>query len=275
MQHKQEHLLILGGTGKVGRALSKVWPVEGPVPVWQAREGGGYPWDMLAAPAPDLPENTVGVVVLAGVTQGDAATLSANTDLARVACDLAARAGGLRVLIASSQAVYGAPTAPASEQTPAVPTTPYGHAKLMMERAVADAPNTTCLRIGNVAGCDGLFGAMARGGTLSLDQFANGQGPRRAYIGPKVLADTLCALIRHPAPLPKVLNVAQSGSVQMEAVLDAAAVSWQWVPERAGALPALDLNCDELAKLVSISAASASDIVAQARAAGWSEGDVA
>uniref|UniRef100_UPI0040475AEA NAD-dependent epimerase/dehydratase family protein n=2 Tax=Yoonia sp. TaxID=2212373 RepID=UPI0040475AEA len=274
MLQKQKRILVLGGTGRVGRALMHVWPADLPTPVFQARAGGAYPWDMLSEPAPELPEDIVGIVALAGVTQGDDAALLMNTRLAQAACDLSSRAGGVRVLLASSQAVYGAPTMPVSEKSPTNPQTPYGQAKLMMERAVSGDQNTTCLRIGNVAGCDGLLLAAGRGSAVALDRFADGQGPQRTYIGPQVLARVLGALMMHPAPLPKVLNVGQPGAVAMADLLDAAAVPWRWRPAGARALRALDLRCDRLAGLVSLPRATPSGLIAQARAAGWPEGAV-
>lgn len=266
----QKRVLILGGTGRVGRALARVWPADMPAPIWQMRSGGDYPWDILTAQPPALPADVVGIIVLAGVTQGDDAALAANTHLALAACDLAA-AAEVRTLLASSQAVYGTPDIAVSEDSPAAPQTPYGRAKYAMEQAVLAYENTTCLRIGNVAGCDGLLLAAGRGGTLSLDQFADGQGPRRAYIGPGILAQTLVGLMAHTGPLPNALNVAQPKSVAMADLLDAAHMPWQWRAAGVGALPALDLICDQLTCLVSIPNADPADLIAQARAAGWPE----
>uniref|UniRef100_UPI004047F1A1 hypothetical protein n=1 Tax=Yoonia sp. TaxID=2212373 RepID=UPI004047F1A1 len=94
MLQKQKRILVLGGTGRVGRALMHVWPADLPTPVFQARAGGAYPWNMVSEPAPELPEDIVGIVALAGVTQGDDAALMMNTRLAQAACDLSSRAGG-------------------------------------------------------------------------------------------------------------------------------------------------------------------------------------
>lgn len=271
MTQTQKRILVLGGTGRVGRALRRVWPADLPAPIWQARSGGEYPWDMLSGPAPEIPTGTIGILALAGVTQGDDTALAANTWLARMACDLAKRAGGLRVLLASSQAVYGTPAGLVSEETPAIPQTPYGHAKLAMEQAVAADENVTCLRIGNVAGCDGLLLAAARGDVLSLDQFPDGQGPQRCYIGPQALARVIGRLLLSRDPLPKLLNVAQPRSVAMADLLDEAHVPWQWRPASSGALRVLDLQCDRLAGLVPLPDATAVDLIGQARAAGWPE----
>jgi len=257
--------LILGGSGRVGRALAAQWPKDGPV-LWQTRQGGPFAWDILAAPVPDLPHGITGIIALAGTT--DPARLADNTALALAAADLGARAD-LPVLLASSQAVYGRPDAPVSESDPARPDTPYGRAKHDMELAVAGQSHVTCLRIANVAGCDGLLINAARQDFVTLDQFPDGTGPRRAYIGPAQLGHVLRALIARAEPLPQVLNVAQPGLVQMADVLDAADVQWGWKTAGAGALPALDLDCAALTALIRVPAATAQGIVADARASGW------
>lgn len=240
----QKPILVLGSTGRVGRALRAVWPAAVPV-IWQSRHTTDTPdtvaWDMLNAPPPVLPD-LGGVVALAGVTGGP--DLAQNTHLA-----LAAAALGAPVLLASTQAVYGTPDGPASEITPPDPVTAYGHAKWAMERAVADQPHVTCLRIGNVAGCDGLAGAIARGPVV-LDQFADGQGPRRMMITPAVLADVICTLLAHPAPRHAVINIAQPGLVAMQAVLTAAGATWHWRPAPADALAALEMDVTLLQKYI-------------------------
>lgn len=270
MQQSIRPPLILGGTGCVGRALAALWPAQTPA-VWQSRnrQAGTWEWDILHSPAPALPQTPSGIIALAGVTRGDAADLAANTALALAACDLADALGGLPVLLASSQAVYGAPAQTVTENSPCAPTTPYGHAKRAMEQAVAGRKNVTCLRIGNVAGCDGLLMHAARVGHVRLDQFPNGQGPTRAYIGPRVLGDVLRGLLAIGADLPPVLNIAQRGQIAMADLLRAADVPWKWAPAGAGALPVLAMNCDALAQLVSNPPATPADLIAQARAAGW------
>lgn len=257
--------LILGGSGRVGRALAAQWPKDSPA-LWQTREGGPFAWDILTAHAPNLPHGITGIIALAGTADPD--RLADNAVLALIAADLGARTG-LPVLLASSQAVYGRPDAPVSEIDPAQPDTPYGHAKRDMELAVAGLPHVTCLRIANVAGCDGLLINAASQDFVTLDRFPDGTGPRRAYIGPAQLGHVLRALIAHAGPLPQVLNVAQPGSVLMADVLDAAGVKWGWKTAGAGALPALDLNCAALTALTPVPDATAQGIVADARASGW------
>lgn len=254
--------------GRVGRSLAAVWPSAAPV-LWHGRrQPAPYVWDMTTT-APDLPDGISSIVVLVRATCGGADALAFNTTLARAACDLAQRAGGLRVLLASSQAVYGRPDGPASEDTPCAPDTPYGHAKLAMEQAVVGYANVTCLRIGNVAGCDGLLGPAARNGHVTLDQFPDGQAPRRAYVGPVVLGDILRGLLSYDGNLPPVLNVAQPGLVSMSDMLKAADIPWAWQVAGPRALPALDLDCTRLTGFFPVPIATAAGLVAQARAAGW------
>jgi nucleoside-diphosphate-sugar epimerase len=264
--------LILGGTGRVGRALSAVWPGLTPV-IWQSRrEGmGAFRWDILKEQAPDSQQKIDGIIVLAGVTSGNAQSLFDNTALAIAACDLADRLGGLKVLLASSQAVYGRSNKIVTELSPCRPTTAYGVAKLEMEQAIMDRPNVTCLRIGNVAGCDGLLLAAEDKRPIILDQFPNGLGPMRSYIGPKTLGNVLRGLLAVPRDLPRVINVAELGQISMADILDAANVPWSWQVAEKSALPALALDCSVLAELVPLSEATPADLVAQARAAGWGQ----
>ena len=261
-----KRVLILGGTGCVGRALARVWPAEVPV-LWQYRPGAARPdgeslcWDMLAEPAPDL-SDIAGIVQLAGGT--GAAALAVTTPLAEAACDLGARLS-VPVLVASSQAVYGAASGALAEDAPCDPHTDYGRAKLAMERAVA--PRALCLRIGNVAGCDMLLRNAARGRVV-LDRLAGGGAPARAYIGPVELARALIALIGQGGGTG-VLNLAQPGLVGMQDLLAAAGCDWDWREAGAGVLPALALDLGALAARLPLLPATPDGLVAQARAAGW------
>ena len=80
--------LILGSTGRVGRALARIW--DSPA-IWQHRNGAQAPatpavvWDILDTPAPAL-SGVSGIVLLAGATGG--AGLAQTTPLAQAACDL-------------------------------------------------------------------------------------------------------------------------------------------------------------------------------------------
>lgn len=273
--------LILGGTGRVGRALRKLalgghWP-EGLFALWHGRRGD-YAWDMQET-APPLPERHEGpphgLILLAGVTAGSPERLAANADLARAALCLAAREGLGPVLLMSSAAVYGRAEGPCRE-TEASPADAYGAAKLEMERVVAEeidrlgaaAPLACCLRLANVAGCDQLFDAMAAG-QVTLDRFADGHGPRRAYFGPLTLARVLSTLLAAD-DLPPVLNLAQPGAVPMEALLEAAGARWHWRPAPESALPVTRLDTARLAAIAGpVATATAPGLLAEARLAGW------
>jgi nucleoside-diphosphate-sugar epimerase len=209
------------------------------VPVWQTRDGadGTLAWDILRSPVPKLPAIN-GVVVLAGVTYGTVQDLALNTSLAQAGADLGRRLG-VPVLVASTQAVYGAQHGLLNESSACNPTSSYGRAKLAMEQAIA-APHVTCLRIGNVAGCDALAAAI-ESGLVILDQFPDGQGPRRSMIGPRDLEQVISALLAAPIR-PAILNVARPGVLGMDAVLNAAGVDFDRREAPPGALPELALD---------------------------------
>ncbi len=247
--------LILGASGRLGQALARVW--NGPAPIWQTRYGVNrtLAWDILQAPTPDLPDPS-GIIVLAGVTAGTSTELALNTDLAQAGADLGARLG-VPVLVASTQAVYGPQPGLMREDAPLMPANDYGRAKCTMEAAVA-APHVTCLRIGNVAGCDALAAGIARGGVV-LDRFADGQGPRRAMLGPLDLCHVIQGLLAVPAR-PPVLNVARPGLVAMADVLMAAGVAFDWRDAPEGALPELGLNVTLLQGICPLPAADAGDM---------------
>ena len=243
-------LLVIGGTGRLGRLLRPGWRASGLVPVIQARGAGAVSdlrFDPLAEPeafaraaqAADV------VLILAGPTAGTPEDLAVHTTLAQAA--VRAAQGVRPVLVASSAAVYGpeaAAAGPLREDGPTGPVSDYGRAKLAMEQAIAAAPGTTILRIGNVAGADALLGRPAPEGGRVLDICADGHAPRRSYIGPQALARALARLARLAvagADLPGVINLALPGVVGMEALLEAAGAPWRARPAPSGVLPVVEL----------------------------------
>jgi nucleoside-diphosphate-sugar epimerase len=268
--------LILGASGRVGQALRRVaasghWP--GPAPLWHARS---RPADLcfdLLQDSPALPPAR-GVVILAGVTAGDDVALARNTDLAQAGIALARRHDLGPVLVMSSGGVYGPARDPRREDSPLHPGTAYARAKRAMELALADA-GVTCLRLANVAGCDALFAAAARGphhGPVRLDRFADGTGPTRAYIGPVTLARVLTGLLAHAlagGTLPAILNVASPNPLAMADVLAAAGLPFDWTPAPATALHRLVLDTTALARVVALPPVTPAALVAEARAGGW------
>lgn len=211
------------------------------------------------------------VLALSGVVPGRG-DLGLNSALALAALDLGASAGARRVFLASSAAVYGPGAQALREEDPLQPGNDYGRAKAAMERAAgahaaALGLDVSVLRIGNVAGADALLGPA--GTARRLDRFADGQGPRRSYIGPRMLADVLAELVRFAAlgqDLPGCLNIAQPGAVAMEDLCRAAgfAVTWQPAPE--GALASVLLDVSRLHALVALPKARAEALVAEWRA---------
>jgi nucleoside-diphosphate-sugar epimerase len=212
------------------------------------------------------------VIVLAGVTAGTAEELARNTDLALAGIALARERGLGPVIVMSSAGVYGPRPGTRAEGDALEPGTAYGAAKRDMEAAVASlgaGDRVTCLRVANVAGCDALFAAAGRG-RVTLDRFADGTGPSRAYIGPVTLARVLAALVAHAGPLPPVLNVAWPNPVAMVDVLAAAGVAHDWTPAPATALHHLALHTQALSRIVALPKVTPAAIVAEARAGGWS-----
>jgi hypothetical protein len=130
-----------------------------------------------------------------------------------------------------------------------------------------------CLRIGNVAGTDLLLRNAALG-PVKLDQFADGRGPRRCYIGPKGLAATMLTLIDaylDGQTLPAILNVSAPGERDMADLLAEAEAEWSWTPAPPTALPSLSLDLGLLHSLAPLPAnsGSAQNLITEARDAGW------
>lgn len=210
------------------------------------------------------------VLLLAGIVPGRG-DLADNARLAAAVLAALDTVGSQApVLLCSSGAVYGRAAGPWRETDSPRPETAYGRAKLEMENLARNSRrNVTCLRIGNVAGADALLPRLNEPGPVALDRFADGQGPRRSYIGPRTLARVLAELIGRSAtgPLPPVLNVAAPGTVAMADLLDAAGAEWHWQPAPPSALPDLTLDVSCLAGLVALDAAEGTprELVAQWR----------
>ena len=244
-------------------------------PVWQARRP--LPWPdaetALFDPRARLPDlGLVDVVLgLAGIVPGKG-DLGLNTDLACAAVRLGAALGARQVFVTSSAAVYGGGAGTFAETAPLAPQSPYGQAKAAMEDAAlalgARLSVPVCaLRIGNVAGADALLGAG--GQARVLDRFADGQGPRRSYIGPAAFARVLAGLVGQgglPAVLPAVLNVALDGPVAMADLCAQAGLAVTWRPAPATALACVVQDVRRLSGLVPVAHADAGQIVADWRA---------
>lgn len=255
--------LILGATGQVGTAFRTGAPdVFAGQPIWQSRRPieGHLHWDILNAPAPDVACS--GILSFAGSSKDSA---EVHIALAKAACDMGARLG-VPVLLASSQSVYGVQEGAIGEEAPCLATGDYGRAKFEMERSVAGRSGVTCLRIGNLPGCDMLFRA-AKLGPVALDQWPDGQGPRRSMIGLRSLAQVCAKLLMTP-DLPAVLNVAQPRLVTMQSLLEVAKVDWHWKPAPETVVKELELDLTELSRIVDLPEADPAQMVAEARACG-------
>lgn len=282
--------LILGAGGRIGRAFRHLWQQgqwpEAAVPLWQSSQtldhaetvhAGLDPVGLARIAVTAIGVRTRGIIVLAGATSGTSEELAANTQAAEAAVVLRALGVAGPILCLSSAAVYGRGEGRLDESAPLAPVNAYGAAKCAMEQAMARHQGVTCLRLANVAGCEGLLGAM--GATeVALDRVADGttadsrgqtgQGPKRSYIGPLTLARALTALTR-AENLPPVLNLAQPDALPMEALLTAAKARWHWQDAPANVVDEVALDTQALAAHVTLPPADAATLVAEAVAAGW------
>lgn len=270
-------VLVLGGTGRVGGLLRKAWArsPEGAELglVWQARRADAVAnlvFDPLgesealrdAVAAADV------VLNLAGCSTGDGETMAQHAALAVAV--LRAAEGRAPVLSASSAAVYGSRAAAVgvlSEDAPTEPEGAYGRAKLAMEDRLRGMPGATVLRIGNVVGADALLGGLVPPGGRVLHFTPEGRALQRSYIGPRALARALARLLQHAAigrALPHCLNLAQPGTVGMDAMLRAAGECWVPAPAPPGTIAtvALDVSRAVGLGLVADKSASAVELVA-------------
>lgn len=235
-------LALLGGGGRLGRVITAAHAHCGGLDALlsHARNGpADITWDAATDPAEALARQLDGldaVINLIGVTPATAGTgpedfTGANITAAEAVLTAARLAGVPRVLFASTVAVYGRPApgqAPFGEDAALSPLSPYAASKAGMEERLLDLAgerdDVSILRIGNVAGADALLSQLMGGTrpTITVDQFASGQGPVRSYISALGLWDALAALTR-AASLPRVLNVAHAPAVSMDALLRA----WQ------------------------------------------------
>jgi len=264
--------LVVGSTGRVGRMVSTRWHQAAPQGVdviFQQRQGVDgaqfLNWPDLGNCTPLL-ENISEqgkidcMFVLAGATGGAPEELKANFVIAD-ACVRAARSCGIpRVLIASSSAVYGVKENHLFfENDQPNPVNAYGGAKLDMELALNGVRDIEVgfLRIGNVAGADALllnlYGAKKKK-ELLIDQFEDGAGPYRSYIGPITLSNVLEILARMPLAIPRILNVAAPGLIAMADLAEAAGASWRYVSAPSEAYQSIGMDTSLLQKIYNFEA---------------------
>ncbi|MBV7395326.1 NAD-dependent epimerase/dehydratase family protein [Mameliella sediminis] len=255
-QHARK-VLLLGASGKLGRMVSKLWqsdlytlvPVTRDLPIFD----NGLQW-APGDPPPDI-EGIASVVALWGVTPGPGRTLSDNTRLALAAMELAESLGAGSVLHCSSAAVYRPADGPIPETEQPDPQSAYGQAKLDMEQAIASREpkgklRNVIMRIGNVAGADSLFANLTPGQKITLDQFADGQGPQRSYIAPQDLVRVIEALIRVGAE--GTFNVAAPAPTPMADIVHAAGGQLAWRRAPKGAVPLVWLSTAALDPVIKL-----------------------
>ena len=249
-------VLVIGGTGRVGRMLRRYWQASPPRGIrlsYQARRGGDITWKAEDGPDALAAHGTFDrLLVLAGVTPGEDRDLTQNARIARTCHAAAAKMGAAHMLLASSSAVYGtALTRPYTEADAPAPSSDYGKAKLEAEQAVAEAaPPVTALRIGNVLGADALMLNAARASAerpVYLDRFIDGHGPLRSYIGPATLAQVLETLLHAGDALPHVVNVAAPAPIAMQSLLEASDTPYVMRPAPPDAVQTITLDCSALA----------------------------
>lgn len=279
--------VILGATGRLGRILADnrhlfqargirlLYQTRQAIPPRQAEDwfvwnpGKGPDHRAAAFQAALAPFGGAEAIVnLAGVVPGQGGEMADNTRLALAAL-AAGRAVGARLLLqASSASVYGDAKGILDEETPPMPQSDYGRAKLAMERAIAGAGagdiNTCCLRISNVAGADQLLQNAFRAAPdrpMRLGRFRNGLSPCRSYIGPETLARVLAALLAAglaARTLPPCLNIAAPQPVYMADLLLALGekmpLAWEFC-DAGAALPRVELDTTRLARFHRFAAA--------------------
>ena len=264
--HDSHKVVVLGAGGKVGRMLSKYWQRSPPNvinPVFQtsgsmpdAIQCGCVRWRLDDDPSPFLGARTM--VVLWGVTPGDAQPMSQNTTLALSALKTAAEIGVKRVLLASSAAVYSGAKGGRHAEDDALspPYGAYGQAKLAMEQAArqwADGritPRLSLLRLANVIGADSLFANLQLSGEVQLDRFASGAGPQRSYLAVEDLARVIEVLATcADTALPQVINVAGQRALAMADLVARAGGRVVWRPAPPVAIERVELDTERLQNL--------------------------
>lgn len=252
-------ILILGSGGRLGRLLRAAIALEPPSDcdfVFQSRQGreagGVLHWSpgegMNALPRCDV------VVALWGRTSGTAHELQENVTLADKSRDVGLHCGARLVMHLSSAAVYG-PARAARETTDLAPVNDYGRSKCAMERRVAEFDDQTtthvCLRLANVVGADSLSPGLLAQDPVTLDQFEDGRGPLRSYIGARDLAAVIAGLAQiSPKLVPTVLNVAAPNAVPMDALATAASKQITWRPAPPTAVQHVTLDVTRLGQIL-------------------------
>lgn len=257
-------VLVLGAQGRIGTLLRRGWTRDNTLAgfAFQTRDTTAIAdilWDVLT-PLPRTLISTTPfdcMLVLSGIVPRPGADFALNTAIGLSSVKAAAHLGIPSVLMASTSAVYGThQDHPFHESDPAKPLNDYGRSKLEMEARCHALANTLginlcCLRIGNVAGADALLingAALGADQRLQIESFTDGGTPLRSYIGPQSLARAMHTLTRMHARLPETLNVATQSPITMQALAEAANMSFTLNPVTNNAHQQVTLECSALTK---------------------------
>jgi nucleoside-diphosphate-sugar epimerase len=251
-------VFLLGGNGKLGRMMQRIWQPECFRVVPVSRTGQGIADGLCWSPGDDVPDvpNVIAVVALWGVTPGTDGLLQDNVRLAEEAMTFGKRIGAKVVLHCSSGAVYRPCLDPIPETTPPDPQSPYGQSKWDMEQAIKvgatpGSPRQVIMRIGNVAGGDSLFANLRRGGKVTLDRFGDNVGASRSYIAPTDLARSIERLIVTP-DAEGVFNIAAPKPTAMADLALASDVAVEWRSAPPAAFPMMWLDTTRLNRLLTL-----------------------
>ncbi|MCF6272241.1 MAG: hypothetical protein L3J37_03480 [Rhodobacteraceae bacterium] len=109
------------------------------------------------------------------------------------------------------------------------------------------------MRIGNVAGADAMLLNAASATPekpIRIDQFSDGKGPLRSYIGPGAFGDCIGQLATYTGSLPFLLNVAAPVPVHMEQLAAASSLPWAYRAAPPSSIQNISLDCQALCQLV-------------------------
>lgn len=282
---------VLGANGKLGKILCHYARSAGLRWTGQARDATcDVQWSARfdEPAAAQLFEPGATVINMIGQTGSDAQTLRRiNVDFVETLLEHATRRQVAHIVLASTAAVYG-PGLGLREGDALEPigTSAYALSKIEMETAARDAagakgaPKVTVLRIGNVAGADGLLasaaGHVADGTTLKMDQFEDGTAPVRSYISPRELFGAVQAVAAVPKERFRIINVAHPDAIELSDLVEAyrshllPKLDWQYAPATAHALRHVALDVSTLQEHLSFSTMTAQSL-AQDVARYWDE----
>lgn len=277
----QRKVIITGAGGQIGQMLRHIWRFGEAPDGLQTLFAGRCPptaeaplWDMAWNLGEDVPEAlSQGDIVLhlAGCLRGSDAELAQNTAIVPPLLEACHTRKVAHLFYVSTAGVYRPSAEPASEEDPLAPPSAYGRSKAAAEALLPPstaALGVTILRLGNVAGADALLRPRPAGDVIRLDPVTLGdpedRGPLRSWISPFALASAIAVLIEQAAagaPLPRILNIAQTPPLPMRDLLDAIGSAWSW-SDRPAPIPTAIQDCRKLEAICPLPALAAAGLVA-------------